>query len=108
MKTIWQTEIERAAESYRDEAMQRRKLSAHDPAADALEYVARDLVERARVLSDPTAMRSVEEYAAEHGVSAQTVRNWIRAGELEARETGRGFQIPSGATRRKRGRAHAA
>ncbi len=105
MKTIWQSEIERAAASYREEAAQRRKLSAHDPAADALEFVARDLTERARVLGDPTALRTVEEYAAEHHRSAQTIRNWIRAGELEARPNGRSWLIPASATRRLRGAA---
>lgn len=105
MKTIWQVEIERAASSYKAEAAQRRKLSAHDQAADALEWVARDLVERARLLGDPTALRTVEEYAAEHGVSAQTVRNWIRAGELEARPKGRGWEIPAAAVRRERSAA---
>ncbi len=108
MKTVWQAEIERAAESYRQEASQRRKLSPHDPAADALEYVARDLVERARIVGDPTSFRSVEAYAAEQGVSAQTIRNWIHAGELEARPKGRGWEIPAGARRRKGGQDVAA
>ena len=45
-------EVERAAASYRLEAEQRRKLSPHDPAADALEYVSRDLLERAKTLAD--------------------------------------------------------
>lgn len=102
MKSPWHSEIERAASSYRQEAEQRRKLSKHDPAADALEYVAADLLERARVLADPTQLRTVEEYAAEHGVSAQTVRNWIHAGTLEARPEGRGWRIPAGAIRRAR------
>lgn len=103
VKSVWQLEVERAADSYRAEAEQRRKLSPHDPAADALDYVARDLVERVRTLVNPAAMRTIEQYAAEVGVSAQTVRNWIRAGELEARPRGRTWNIPAGAIRRKRG-----
>jgi hypothetical protein len=55
MKSVWQREIERAAESYRKDAESRRRLSRHDPVADALEYVASDLEERARILADPTA-----------------------------------------------------
>ena len=87
MKSAWQQEVERAANAYRQEAEQRRKLSPHDPAADALDYVARDLTERVRTLADPTATRTVEQFAAEKGVSAQTVRNWIHAGELDAMPT---------------------
>lgn len=36
---------------------------------------------------------SVEEIAAEWGVTTQTVRNWIKAGELPARRIGRGYRI---------------
>lgn len=108
MRSIWHAEIERACAAYRQEAEQRRRLSKHDPAADALEYVAADLTQRARILSDPTALLTVEEYAGEQGVSAQTVRNWIRTGQLEARAEGRGWRIASGTTRRKGGRRAAA
>lgn len=97
MKATWRIELERAISSYRAEAAQRRKLSKHDPAADALEYAANDLELRIRVLTDPTAERTPEEYAAEKGVSAQTVRNWINAGRLPARKVGRSFRIASSA-----------
>lgn len=107
MKSVWQREVERAAESYRREAGQRRRHSPHDPVADTLEFVANDLIERARLLSDPTTLRSIEAYAAEHQVSAQTVRNWIRAGKLEAVPRGRTFLIPAGVTPPQGGR-HAA
>lgn len=101
MKTVWHREIELAAQSYRDEAEQRRRLSKVDPVADALDFVAADLKKRVEVLAAPTATRSVEEWAAEQNppVSAQTVRNWIRAGELEAFEDGRGYKIPIDARR---------
>lgn len=108
MKSVWHLEFERAARSYGDEAERRRLLSKHDPVADALDYIAADLLERARVLADPTALRTVEEYAAEQLVTPQTVRNWIHAGELEHTEDARGFRIPAGAMRRRKEREHAA
>jgi hypothetical protein len=104
MKTVWHREMERAAETYRQDAASRRRLSKHDPVADTLDYIAADLEERAGRLADPTSLRSVEDYAAEHNVAPQTIRNWIHAGELESVSNAKGFQIPSGAVRqRKRG-----
>lgn len=102
MKTVWHREIERAADSYRKDAVSRRRLSKHDPVADALEYVAADLEERASRLADPTALRTVEEYAAEHDKAPQTIRNWIHAGELEHVSDARGFMIPAGAQRHRK------
>jgi hypothetical protein len=102
MKTVWHREMERAAETYRQDASSRRRLSKHDPVADTLEYIAADLEERASRLADPTALRSVEEYAAEHNVAPQTVRNWIHAGELESVSDAKGFKVPAAAIRHRR------
>lgn len=103
---VWAREIEKASESYREEARRRRVLSKVDPVADALEHVASDLEKRKAVLSDPAAERTPAEYAAEHGVTEQTVRNWIHAEQLEARDTPNGYRIPAGAVRaRKRAKA---
>ena len=102
MKSVWQREMERAAASYRKDAESRRRLSRHDPVADTLDYIAADLEERANRLADPTSTRTVEEYAAEHGKSPQTIRNWINAGELEATDGPKGFQIPAGALRQRK------
>lgn len=90
------------ARAWKDEATRRRRLSAHDAVADALDYCAAELVEGLRQYEDPTAMLSVEAYAEMHGVTPQTVRNWIRGGELDARNTGRRWEIPRGAERRRR------
>lgn len=102
MKTVWHREIERAAATYRQDAAARRRMSKHDPVADTLEYIADDLEERANRLADPTSLRSVEEYAAEHSVAPQTVRNWIHAGELESVPDAKGFKVPAGAVRSRR------
>lgn len=107
MKSPWHIEMERAAESYANEAERRRALSRHDPVADTLDWVAADLRVRAKTLGDPTARWTVEQYAAEHGVSPQTVRNWIHAGELDYLEERGRFLIPSTAVR-KRGEGHRA
>lgn len=89
------------ARDWKDEAQRRRRLSAHDQAADVLDYCAAELVEQMRPFEDPTTLLSVATFAEMRGVNSQTVRNWIHRGELDARPSGRGWLIPRGAERRR-------
>jgi hypothetical protein len=93
-----------AAAEWRAEAAKRRQISHHDPVADTLEYCAVDLAERVRVFCAINVMCTCEQYAARHNVTPQTVRGWIKRGELHATRTPHGWQIPQTARRaRKRG-----
>lgn len=94
--TIVEAEIKKAADAWKDEARRRREISRTDPVADALEHCATDLtarIENAR-LADGEWL-TVEEYALLPDVdrTAQTVRAWIRAGQLAAKSTPNGYMI---------------
>lgn len=86
------------------EAESRRRVSRLDPVADALEYCAAELIEHVRVVDGLNAVRTVEQFAADHGVTPQTVRGWIRRGELQATRTPHGWRIPRSAHRMRRSR----
>jgi excisionase family DNA binding protein len=93
---VWQREMDEAAAQYLEQAEGRRRIVPTDAVADALEYVARDLRERARQLGAPQSTRSIPEYAAERGVSAATVRRWIDQGRLRAAKERGEWRIPAG------------
>lgn len=100
----WLREVHAAADAWRSEAARRRALTAHDPAADVLEYAARDLIERVRPLASPTATLTARQYAAEHRVRVQTVLGWIRRGLLPAAAGPHGYEIPATTKPPTRGR----
>ncbi|MBK8002408.1 MAG: helix-turn-helix domain-containing protein [Gemmatimonadetes bacterium] len=83
------------------EAAERRRISATDPVADTLEYCAGKLLERLHSLDQETEWLSTEDYAVMKGVTPQTVRNWIRRGELRALRAGLGFRIRRTEERRR-------
>lgn len=90
------------ATAWRGEAEQRRRISRHDPVAETLDYCAAELLEQMRQLDAPGAAATVEQYAADHGVTPQTCRNWIHRGELDAVRTPHGWRIPRTARRTQR------
>ncbi len=84
-------------------ASERRQLTRHDAASDALEYCAEELEKRLDRLVDQVdeALLSPEEYGELYRVCGQTIRNWCRAGELEHERVGKKILIPRNAQRRK-------
>lgn len=88
------------AETWRDEVSVRRNRSRHDPIADALDGAAAELLEVVKTYDGADATLTVDQYARDHHVTPQTVRNWIRRGELAAKKTPNGWAIPRGAERR--------
>lgn len=102
MIAIEQAQLVQLADGWEQEATRRRQLSAHDPLADVLGYCASELRDRLQEIVSDTHFLTPEEYAAEHGVTPQTVRAWIRATQLEAVRTGTGWRIPRSASRRPR------
>lgn len=87
------------AGTWRTEAAERRRISALDPVADTLEYCAAELQLRAREIEHAREEVSPEQYARTAGVTVQTVRTWIREGQLNARETPKGYRIAKDAQR---------
>lgn len=89
-------------EEWRRQVTDRRRFTAHDPVADALEQCADDLDQCLIDIQEHFEFLSVGDYAALHRVAAQTVRNWIHAGELEAYEDAKGYAIPRHAQRQRK------
>lgn len=87
-------------DEWRKEIKIRRRRSQHDPVAEALDACAAEVQETVKVYDAADATLTVDQYAKDHGVTPQTVRNWIRRKELEARKTPNGWAIPRGAERR--------
>ena len=90
-----------AAESWQQEAADRRKISAIDPVADTLDYCAAEIFDRIAELDQKVNWVNTEEYAELHGITPQTVRSWIRSGDLDAHETPKGYVINRHTKRRK-------
>lgn len=96
--------VERVTRTWRHEAEERRRISKSDPVADTLEYCAGELAARLRAIVAETEYLTPEEYAKlpHIKVTPQTVRGWIRTGQLAAKEGPKGYLIPKGAERVRR------
>lgn len=94
-------EVKSVARGWRQEAEKRRQIARTDPVAEALEWCAGELDTRVGMLERDLATEtvSVAEYAVIAGVTVQSVRAWIRNGELTARRTAHGYEIPREAER---------
>lgn len=73
--------------------------------AATLRQAQQDLSDAVNQLDRETAYLTVEQYAAAHAVAPDTVRRWIRAGQLAATKGATGYQIQRTAVRRKAPRA---
>ena len=93
---------EGAAKSWSKEAEDRRKISKTDPIADTLDYCASELAARIRAVQSVDEFESVEERAKRDHVTPQTVRIWIRTGQLSAEDGPKGYRIPRDAKRIRR------
>ena len=84
-------------------ALERRQLTQHDAASDALEHCAEELEKRLDRLVHETdeMLLSPEEYGELYQICGQTARNWCRAGKLEHERVGKKILIPRNAQRRK-------
>lgn len=93
--------VRATAKQWRSEAAQRRKVHNPDPIAAALDYCAEELLLRVKQMEKDSEGLTVHQYARLKKCSPQTIRNWIRRGELRAERTPRGFIIPRAADRRR-------
>jgi excisionase family DNA binding protein len=89
------------AREMEEEAKSRRKLTptAPDAVAEACDYWAGRAATRAEELEREGATLTPAQFAALHNVTEQTVRNWIRRGELTAEPTASGYRIARSAVR---------
>lgn len=91
------------ARGWIDEAKNRRKISRSDPVAEALEYCAGELEARLKAVEHDNRL-TVEQYARlpHVDVTPQTVRTWIRTGQLQAHDSPKGYRIAADAKRLRR------
>lgn len=99
--------VQHTLQSLRQRAVERRKASQVDPVADAIDYCVGELEETLTTASEETRLLTPAQYAAhvQPPVNVQTVRRWIRDGELAAIDGTRGYLIERTAIRRARGAA---
>ena len=90
---------ERAAKSWTTEAQERRRISKLDSVADTLEHCASELLVRIREVAAAEQTLTPEEHAKREGVTAQTVRTWIRTDQLQATMGPKGYRIAASAKR---------
>lgn len=91
--------MRKIADEWKSDAAKRKKLTATDPVADALEYCADEVIDQIQTLKLNKHTLTVKEYADMKGKSPQTIRNWIHRGELDAAQVDGDFRIPSNAVR---------
>ncbi len=87
--------------SWQSEADRRRRISPNDPVADTLDYCAGEILTQLGELQQDSTWVGVEDYAELHDVTPQTVRNWIRRGELKSHKSGHGYIIHRNAKRQR-------
>ena len=101
MKSRWEAEITAGVAQLEADAKARKAISATDPVADGIAYAASEFKKRLESLTSPGRELTPAEWAAEQDppVTEQSARNWIRRGELAARETSTGYLIIAGTQR---------
>lgn len=97
------TAVKGVTDTWMQEADKRRRISKSDPVADTLEYCAGELKSRLRSVHEDNRL-TVEQYAKlpHVDVTPQTVRIWIRTGQLQAIDTPKGYKIAADAKRIRR------
>lgn len=104
VKPRWLQEIDSGLTQLDDEVRRRRDVSTVDPVADGIAYAVSELKTRVGTLTAPGRELTPAEWGAEQDppVVEQTVRNWIKAGELEARTSPHGYRVLATAVRMKK------
>lgn len=103
-KTIWEREIEKACETLESDVSARKAVSQADAVADGISFAVRAVRSALERIGAPGRMLSPALWGAQQAspVDEQTVRRYIKRGELEARQGARGWEIPVGAQRVRR------
>lgn len=95
--------VKGVTETWMQEVSKRRRISKTDPVADAIEYCAGEIMARVKSVHEDNRL-TVEQYAKlpHVDVTPQTVRNWIRTGQLQAIDGPKGYKIAADAKRIRR------
>ncbi len=93
------TRVRTAVADVDAEVAKRRAVSTVDAVADGMAFAAQEFRATLDDIERDTEEISTEQYAELHGVTPQTVGNWIRRGELKATREGHAWQIRRNATR---------
>lgn len=103
-KTIWEIEIEKTCELMEADIASRKAVSQADAVADGISFAVRAVRGTLQRIGAPGRMLSPALWGAQQAspVDEQTVRRYIKRGELEARQGARGWEIPVGAQRIRR------
>jgi hypothetical protein len=101
---LWKSHFEAEATKLEQEVGHRREIAEHDPVAAGIEWAARRLRAAIAVLDNDMQFLTPAQWGAMQPkrIPEQTVRRWIRHGELEAIEGARGSLVPRGAKRIRR------
>ena len=90
------SKVKATSKTWRDEAKRRRGISKSDPVADALDYCAGEITTVLELVASQPRPFTVDEFARDGRVTAQTVRTWIRDGVVPATLGAHGYEIPRG------------
>lgn len=97
------TAVKGVTDTWMQEADKRQRIWKDDPVASTLEYCAGELKSRLKAVHEDNRL-TVEQFAKlpSVGVTPQTVRHWIRTGQLQAIDTPKGYKIAADAKRIRR------
>ncbi|GAB1345053.1 hypothetical protein [Gemmatimonas sp.] len=108
---LWKAHFETEADKLETEVEHRREVTAHDPVAAGIEWAAKRLRRAIDQLDNELQFLTPAQWGAMQPkrIPEQTVRRWIRNGELESIPGPRGSLVPRGALRVRRvGASHLA
>jgi hypothetical protein len=96
-------QLREAVKDLRKDVAKRRRISATDQVADGIEYAAGEIDSIIVQLETDLEYVTPDVYAEMHGVTPQSVRTWIRIGQLEAiGDADTGYRIRRTAQRRRK------
>lgn len=103
-KTIWERELEKTCVELESDVDARKTVSQADAVADGIAFAVRKMRTALEQIGAPGRFLSPALWGAQQAspVDEQTVRRYIKRGELEARQGARGWEIPVGAQRIRR------
>lgn len=98
---LWQTHFTAEVATWEAEVARRLEIAASDPVAQGIAWAAGRLRASIAQLADASRLLTPEEWGALQTprVSAQSVRRWIRRGELESVQAAQGALVPVTARR---------
>ncbi len=100
---LWVAHFVSEAVRLEAEVLSRREVAPHDPVAAGIDWAAQRLRRAIAALNNDMHLLTPEQWGAMQPkrVPPQTVRRWIRLGEIDSVDGARGSLIPKDAQRRR-------